>query len=199
MTCFVWMIFMKKNGFRNLAIAAAIVTTATTAQAVPVRWTFENVVSYGNYDEAWRGYLVFDQKIGKILEYDLRTAFSHFSKIRPISVDHPLSELNFNKQFKHTWSDRVTTFYDLEIDLSFSAPLTDLGGIVVVDGYEMLSEYTPSYNDYDVDFYATYGLIEGTPEPDWVSPVPVPASGILLLGAFGAMAAASRKRKTPQA
>lgn len=192
---------MKKNGLKNLAIAAAAIVTATTAQAVPVRWSFENVVSYGNYDEAWRGYLVFDQSIGKILEYDLGTAFAHFSKIRPINSSNPFSELNLEKQFKITWRDWGTTFYDLDIELSFGAPLTDLGGIVEVDGYEMLSEYTPfdGYSDYDVDFYTTYGFIEGTPEPDWVSPVPIPASGLLLLGAFGATAAASRKRRTPKA
>ncbi|MGX9847728.1 VPLPA-CTERM sorting domain-containing protein [Limimaricola litoreus] len=197
------MIFMKKNGLRNLAIAAVAIVTATSAQAIPVRWSFENVTSDpGGEIERWGGSFVFDQDIGSILEYDFYSAHHHFIGIQPFSVDTPFSDLDFYRIYfgSRKWLPAGMTRFYTDIELTFDFPLSNLGGAVGVSGFELNGfEY---YNDpwtYTLWTHGVGGYIEGIPEPDWVSPVPLPASGILLLGAFGAMAAASRKRKTSAA
>lgn len=193
---------MKKNGLRNLAIAAVAIVTATTAQAVPVRWSFENVVSGGGWDggldEVWRGYLVFDEDIGKALEYNIGTVYTVYSNIRPSHAGSGPS-LRFDKSYQINHRNGTTEHHYISTDLDFEEPLTNSGGVIRVRGYEMFSKSTNDDPVHYSDVYDIFGYVEGTPEPDWVSPVPIPASGILLLGAFGTMAAASRKRKTPKA
>ena len=139
--------------------AAFLISTTTTAQAIPIKWDVSNVYNEHGGDWAnyhWSGYFVYDADISFLYEISVFTEVGRIEHVRPYSKVGTTPKLDSLSLYK---PNPGYAFWDHEVVLLFDTALTNAGGRVDIRHNKATGPYSTVYShealgyDYSGDYY----------------------------------------------
>jgi len=170
-------------------IGAGAALLSTSSPAAAVLWT----VSGATFEDGGilGGSFSYDADLSKILSFSLTVSGGDTAIFSPVTYTNSISNDSYFNNQENFFNFKLDDIHDRQLRISVSLPLTNAGGIIDLQANNFAGE---CFNCNPVRLFAKFGSITSAEAPTSTA-VPEPASWAMMIGGFGIVGAATRRRQ----